>query len=98
MLGQSWLAAYIKFQPMITEFFRKVPDDVAQTLLHKVRGFVMAVTEPQQAADALLIVAMATRRCDDAAVALLLKPLLLMVEDDARALLGALLARRHAAP
>ena len=88
MLGQSWLAAYLKFQPMITELFRKVPDEVAQTLLRKVRDFVMAVTEPQ-AADALSIVAMATRRCDDDAVALLLKPLMHMVDDDARSVLGA---------
>ena len=65
-----------------------MPAEVAHTLLLKVRDFAMAVTEPQQAADALLLVAMATRRLVDPATAMLLKPLMQMVEEGARSLVG----------
>jgi hypothetical protein len=88
-IQQSWLGAYAKLQPMVVELFRKMPQDVAQTALAKLRNFAMAVTEPQQASDALHVVSSAARRCPEAAERLLLQPLLRMIEEDAASLQGA---------
>ena len=82
---------------MVRELFRKMPHEVALVALHKVRDFALSATEPQQAADAMHIVAAACRRCRDESQEALLQPLLRLIEEDAQGLQGARLSTPIAA-
>ena len=89
-LHSSWIGGYGKLQPMCAELFRKMPAAIAHSALRKVRDFAMAVTEPQQAADAMHVVASVTKRCPEEAERLLLLPLIERCQEDSASLQGVL--------